>query len=119
MADHNDLGSIGEQLTVDYLLKKGYKIRYRNYRYLKAEIDIIAQRLNTVIVIEVKTRSVDFIEDLSDMITPKKIKLLVMAADHYMVDNDLDMEVQFDVMIVCKEKGTFKLNHIENAFYHF
>ena len=37
MADHNDLGSIGEQFAVDYLLKKGYKIRYRNYRYLKAE----------------------------------------------------------------------------------
>tara|TARA_R110000868_G_C10469877_1_gene728222 strand:- start:13 stop:372 length:360 start_codon:yes stop_codon:yes gene_type:complete len=119
MADHNDLGSIGEQFAVDYLLKKGYKIRYRNYRYLKAEIDIIAQKNNTIIVLEVKTRSTDFIGDLSDMIPPKKIKLLVMAANHYMVDNDLDFEVQFDIVLVHKEKGALKLNHIENAFYHF
>ena len=119
MADHNDLGTIGEQYAVDYLLKKGYEIRHRNYRYLKAEIDIIAQKLDAIIILEVKTRSTDFIENLSELITPKKIKLLVMATNHYMLDNDLDLEVQFDIMIVHKEKGAFKLNHIENAFYHF
>ena len=76
----------------------------------------LAQKNNTIIVLEVKTRSTDFIGELSDMIPPKKIKLLVMAANHYMVDNDLDFEVRFDIVLVHKEKGALKLNHIENAF---
>lgn len=119
MADHNDLGKIGEQYAVDYLLKNGYKIRYRNYRYLKAEIDIIAQKLDTIIILEVKTRSTDFIENLNDLITPKKIKLLVMAANHYMIDNELDYEVRFDIITINTAKGAFELNHIKDAFYHF
>tara|TARA_R110000868_G_scaffold123256_3_gene326509 strand:- start:315 stop:674 length:360 start_codon:yes stop_codon:yes gene_type:complete len=119
MAEHNDLGVIGEQYAVDYLLKNGYKIRYRNYRYLKAEIDIIAQKQNTVVILEVKTRSTDFIENLGELITPKKIKLLVMAANHYMIDNELDFEVRFDIIIINTAKRAFELNHIEDAFYHF
>lgn len=44
MASHNDLGEKGEQLAVDFLIKKGYDILERNYRFDKAEVDIIAQK---------------------------------------------------------------------------
>ena len=119
MGKHNEFGKEGEQIAVDFLLKKGYKIKYRNYRYLKAEIDIIAQIGNTLAIIEVRSRSSDFFENIAETITKKKIGLLVMGADHYVIEQDLDMEVRFDVITILKNKKVFEIEHLESAFYHF
>jgi len=119
MGKHNEFGKEGVQIAVDYLIKKGYKIAYRNYRYLKAEIDIIARKEDILAIVEVRSRSSDFIMDIADTVTPKKIKLLVMAADHYVTETDLDVEVRFDVITILKNKKQFKLEHLEAAFYHF
>ncbi|SHJ72197.1 putative endonuclease [Arenibacter nanhaiticus] len=119
MGAHNDFGKTGEQMAVDYLVKDGYSIKRRNYRYLKGEIDIIAQKGEILAIVEVKSRSVDFLQDIGDTITKKKIKLLVRTADHYVVSRDLDVEVRFDLFIILKDKGGFTMEHIENAFYHF
>ena len=54
MAAHNELGKKGEQIACDFLIKKGYQILEKNYRYLKAEVDIITQKENILAVIEVK-----------------------------------------------------------------
>ena len=56
MSEHYELGKKGEQLAVDYLIKEGYKIEERNWRFQKAEIDIIASKQETIISVEVKTR---------------------------------------------------------------
>ena len=86
MAHHNELGKIGEQLAVDYLLKNGYEILERNFFYDKAEIDIIAQKEEGIIVVvEVKTRNSAFFGDPQSFVTKGKIKLLVKAANEYMV----------------------------------
>ena len=119
MGKHNEFGKEGEQIAVDFLIKKGYKIKYRNYRYLKAEIDVIAQIGNTLAVIEVRSRSSDFFENIAETITKKKIGLLVMGADHYVTEQDLDVEVRFDVITILKNKKVFEIEHLESAFYHF
>lgn len=119
MGKHNEFGKEGEQIAVDFLIKKGYEIKHRNYRYLKSEIDIIAQIENIVAIVEVRARSNDQIIPIADTITKKKIKLLVMGADHYVTDNDLDVEVRFDVITILKNKKIFKMEHLESAFYHF
>ncbi|WP_281542088.1 YraN family protein [Maribacter aestuarii] len=119
MGKHNEFGKEGEQIAVDYLLKQGYKITYRNYRYLKAEIDIIAQKEKILAIVEVRSRSSNFIENIADTITPKKIKLLVMAADHYVTEANLDVEVRFDIITILKNKQSFEMEHLENAFFHF
>ena len=49
MAEHNDFGKESENLAVEFLEKKGYKILVKNYRYLKAEIDIIAETENQIV----------------------------------------------------------------------
>ena len=49
MAQHNELGKLGEELAIQHLLKNDYKIIKQNYRYLKAEVDIIAEKENTII----------------------------------------------------------------------
>ncbi len=119
MGKHNDFGKEGEEMAVGHLLKNGYKICYRNYRYLKAEIDIIAEKEGLLAIVEVRSRSSDFIENIAETITPKKIKLLVMAADYYVSSQDLDIEIRFDVITILKNKHQFNLEHIEGAFYHF
>ena len=119
MGKHNEFGQEGEQIAVDYLIKKGYKIKYRNYRYLKSEIDIIAQKDDVLAIIEVRSRSTGFIENIAETITKKKIGLLVSGADHYVIENDLDVEVRFDVVTILKNLNVLEIEHLENAFYHF
>ena len=61
MAEHNELGKLGEELAVDFLQKNGYEILETNWVFQKAEIDIIAQKDNILVAVEVKTRSsIDF-----------------------------------------------------------
>lgn len=120
MAHHNELGKLGEKLAAVYLLKNGYEILVQNYYFDKAEIDIIAKKSEDIlVVVEVKTRNSDFFGDPQEFVTPSKIKLLVKAANEYIISNNLDMEVRFDIIAVIKNKTIEKMEHFENAFYHF
>tara|TARA_R110002049_G_scaffold285400_1_gene466287 strand:- start:35028 stop:35387 length:360 start_codon:yes stop_codon:yes gene_type:complete len=119
MAQHNQLGKKGEQLAVDFLLKNGYDIMERNYRFQKAEVDIIAKKKDILAVVEVKTRSTIDFGNPQDFVKPKQIQRLVKAVDEYVNVNVLDVEVRFDIIAIVKEGKGFKIEHLENAFYHF
>jgi putative endonuclease len=119
MAEHNELGNWGEDMAVDFLVEKGYEIKERNWRFKKAEVDIIAAIENTLVAVEVKTRSTDYFGNPQDFIKPKKIKLLVKAVDEYVNRNDLDVEVRFDVIAIIKTENEVKIEHLEDAFFHF
>ena len=119
MAKHYELGKEGEQIAVDYLIKKGYKILEQNWRYQKAEVDIISRKEDTLAVVEVKTRSTNEFGNPQDFVKPKKIKLLVMAVDEYVNRNDLDVEVRFDIIAITKNNSGFEIEHLEDAFFHF
>jgi putative endonuclease len=119
MAEHNELGKIGEELAVDFLMEKGYEILETNWIFQKAEVDIIAQKENILAVVEVKTRSsVDF-GSPQDFVKPKKIKLLVKAINEYVIANDLDVEVRFDIIAIHAKGKQFEIEHLEDAFYYF
>lgn len=119
MAQHNELGKKGEKIALEFLQKKGYKIVEKNYRYLKAEVDIIAQKEDTLVAVEVKTRSSNFYENPQDAVKPKKIKLMVVAVDHYVNERDLDVEVRFDIIAIIYQKNNIDIEHIEDAFLYF
>jgi len=119
MAQHNELGNKGEKLAVDFLIKKGYVILDTNWRFQKAEVDIIAQKGEILAVVEVKTRSTTDFGNPQDFVNPKKIKLLVSAIDEYVISKDLDVEVRFDIIAIVHENKKFTIEHLENAFYHF
>ncbi|SHI67475.1 YraN family protein [Algibacter luteus] len=119
MAQHNELGKKGEQLAVDFLMKNNYDIVERNYRFDKAEVDIIAQKEGVLAIIEVKTRSTSDFGDPQDFVKPKQIQRLVKAVDEYVTVNDLDVEVRFDIIAIVKEGKGFNIEHLKNAFYHF
>ena len=119
MAQHNELGEKGEQLAIDFLIENGYSILERNYRFQKAEVDIIGFKKGVLAVVEVKTRSTDYFGNPQDFIKPKKIKLLLSAIDNYVIERDLDVEVRFDIIAIVKQPNSFKIEHLEDAFLYF
>ena len=119
MAQHNQLGKKGEQLAVDFLLKRGYAILERNYRFDKAEVDIIAQKEAILAIVEVKTRSTSDFGDPQDFVKPKQIQRLVKAVNEYVLENGLEVEVRFDIIAIVTKEKSFDIEHLENAFYHF
>jgi putative endonuclease len=119
MAQHNELGKKGEQLAVNFLIEKGYDIMERNYRFDRAEVDIIAQKDDILAIIEVKARSTSDFGNPQDFVKPKQIQRLVKAVNEYVTVNELDIEVRFDIIGIVKQGKQFKIEHLENAFYHF
>lgn len=120
MASHNDLGKKAEDLAAEFLIKSGYKILVRNFRYQKAEIDIIAEKDNLIIITEVKARSTDAFMLPQESVNKRKISLIVSAANHYMEEFNKNQEVRFDIISVLpNEKGKLIIEHIVDAFEAF
>ncbi|WP_343685756.1 YraN family protein [Chryseobacterium gleum] len=120
MANHNDFGKMAEDLAIEYLKKCGYKILVRNFRFQKAEIDVIAEKDNLIIVVEVKARSTDAFMLPQEAVTKTKIKSIVSAANHYMEEFNKDNEVRFDIISVLPDENkNLIIEHIEDAFEAF
>ncbi|SDM07190.1 YraN family protein [Chryseobacterium taihuense] len=120
MADHNELGKKAEDLAAEYLVKNGYKILVRNFRFQKSEIDIIAEKDHLIVVVEVKARSTDFFILPQEAVTKGKIKSIVLAANHFMEEFNKNQEVRFDIISVLPDKtGKLVIEHIEDAFEAF
>lgn len=120
MADHNDLGKEAENLAAEYLLKNEYRILVRNFRFKKNEVDIIAEKDNLIVVVEVKARSTDFFILPQEAVTKGKIKSIVLAANHFMEEFNKNQEVRFDIISVLPDKkGNLEIEHIPDAFQAF
>lgn len=117
MAAHNDLGKQGEAIAVSYLQEIGYIILEKNWRFRKAEIDIIAQHNNTLIFVEVKTRETNYFGEPYEAVTTKKEALFNDAAEAYLEEKNLENEVRFDIVsIIVSGKSKPSINHIIEAF---
>jgi len=120
MAEHNDFGNLAEDLAADYLTQKNYKILVRNFRYQKAEIDIVTEFEDLIVVVEVKARSYDTLIEPQEAVTKKKIKSIVLCTDFFLRERNLDKEVRFDIITVLPDQsGKLQINHIEDAFQSF
>ena len=111
------IGDSGEQIALLFLENHGYKIINKNWRFKHKEVDIIAQKDSKIIFIEVKTRSNPYFEPPSQAVTIKKQRLLIEAANHYLIQNQIDLESRFDVVSVIIQNGNEEVEIIENAFY--
>ena len=116
MAQHNQLGKIGEQHAVDFLERKGYRILDQNWRAGHKEIDIVALHDGKVVFIEVKTRSTDVFGNPEEFVDDKKIKRILSAADTYMKMHRFSARVRFDIISVLIQYDKIDIRHIEDAF---
>lgn len=119
MAKHNELGKAGEEMAVNFLKEKGYEIVARNFRFQKAEVDIIARKEGVLAVIEVKTRSTPDFGDPESFVKHRQIQSLVKAIDYFVVDHDLDVDVRFDIIAIVQDPSGTTLEHLEDAFLYF
>ena len=117
MAEHNEFGKKGEDIAVEYLQKKGYRILERNYVSGKNEIDIIAQEGKYIVVVEVKARHSNYAGEPETAVTRDKQKSLIRAANAYVRKMNYNEEVRFDIISIMVVKGKEEINHIEDAFY--
>jgi putative endonuclease len=117
MAESHNLGQKGEDLAVEYLKKSGFKILFRNWKWGKNEIDIIAENKDFIIYVEVKTRTDDFQMHPVTAITREKQKSIMWAAEGYIQRYKIDKESRFDVITIIKKSEGFEIDHIEDAFY--
>ena len=116
MSEHNDVGREGEDLAANFLQQKGYEIVDRNWRYGPKEIDIVARDGDTMVFVEVKTRSTLAFELPQEAVTKKKMKNLVEAADAYMIQNNIDLEGRFDIVAVLNGNPPKVIEHLEGAW---
>ena len=114
---HSRLGKEGEAFALEYVKSNGYKVLQTNWRHGSKELDIVAQKDNTIIVFEVKTRFSSQWEEPKDAVRSRKQKNMVDAADAFMQRYNLDLEVQFDIISLVSKGTTFELEHIPDAFY--
>jgi len=121
MADHNLFGIEAEKQAADFLEKKGYEIIERNWTFLKAEIDIIARdpEKDELVIVEVKARKKEPLVLPELAVNKKKRRLLITAADEYIVSNEIDLDCRFDIISIEKSKDEWFIDHIENAFFSF
>lgn len=95
------LGRWGEQVAAEYLNQLGYTILGCNLRTPYGEIDLLAQRDDTLVFVEVKTRSSGSLGYPEISITPKKFSHMVSAAQSYLLDHpDLESTWRIDVISI-------------------
>jgi putative endonuclease len=118
MAEHFEIGRKGEGLARDFLRKKGYKIVTTNYHCLFGEIDLIARDKESLVFIEVKTRTNDEFGPPQLAVTTKKQKKLIKIALNYIKQHHLNRQYcRFDVVAInLTEEGTGSIDLIKNAF---
>jgi len=118
MNEPQSLGQKGEDLATAFLEGKGYRIRHRNWRSGKNEIDIIAETREFIVFAEVKTRTSEYLGDIRDLIPESKQRTIIYVANSYINRYDLNKEGRFDVVIVVAKGKELEIEqHIEEAFY--
>ncbi len=111
-----DFGKKAEQKVADFLSEKGYLILERNWRFSHLEVDIIAKDQDFIVFVEVKARKNNY-QTFDEIISIKKQKNLINAAEKYLDLKNLDNELRFDVAFVIPKSTKFHIEYIENAFY--
>lgn len=117
MAERNDTGREGENEARRYLESCGYCVLHVNWRWHRYELDIVARQGGELVVVEVKTRSAGYLVDPGEAVDRPKIRRIVAAADAYVRRFHIEQPVRFDVMLLVKEKDTFRIDHLKDAFY--
>lgn len=95
---------------------QGYIIRDINWRSGKMELDIVAYRDKTLVVVEVKTRKNNEFLRPEEAVTLRKIKNIIQATDAYIRMFDIPFDIRFDIITLVGENEDFQIEHIEDAF---
>lgn len=115
-----NIGRFGEQLAREFMEGKGYSFLRNNYRYERAETDLIFEdkEKRTLVFVEVKTRRSKLFGEPEDAVTFAKQEQLVKSAEGFVMENPEyeTYEMRFDVVSIFMHAGQREINHIESIF---
>lgn len=114
--EQQPLGKYAEVLAAQHLTTQGYRILARNYRYRKAEIDLIAQKDLLLCFIEVKARTSLRFGYPETFVKSQQRKLIKHAADNYIYTYNWSHPIRFDIISILQKQHTVELTHFEDAF---
>ena len=114
MTDKMESGSIGENLAAEFLSGKGFRVVARNFRWRRAEIDLIVQRDDWLIFVEVKTRSSNSHGEPETFVNDQQRRLIYDAAEEYIFKTDWRGHVRFDIVSVRPGPAP-EITHFEDA----
>lgn len=116
MADHLATGKHGEELAAEFLQRKGYRMLYRNWRSGHAEIDLICEKSQWLVFVEVKARSTEAFGYPEEAVTAAKQAHLIKAANQFLQQHDTELEPRFDIISILYKGRNSKIYHIQDAF---
>lgn len=113
-------GKSAEEWAAIFLRLKGYRVLQNNFRVPQGEIDLVAQKGNNLIFVEVKSRRSGKQGSGLEAVSPLKVKRLSAAAAAYLATHSCDgFSCRFDVITLGPDKNWFKfpkIAHLQNAF---
>jgi putative endonuclease len=113
MANHNQtIGKEGEEIAAKWLVKNGFELKERNWRFSYSEVDIIAFKDGVLHFVEVKTRTSYTYGNPEESINSKKFKMLQRAAVAYLEKYEAYTKIQFDIIAI-----NINLNEETAIFY--
>ncbi|WKN44521.1 YraN family protein [Tunicatimonas pelagia] len=109
-------GQRGEDIALNYLNQQGFTLVKRNFRYRRAEVDLIVQKDKLLVFVEVKTRHDTSFGFPETFVKPEQTELIVAAADHYVQENNWEGMIRFDIVAITLLPD-LEIEHFEDAFY--
>ena len=125
MAEHNEIGRIGEKIAITFLMKHGFTILERNYATRLGELDIVAEKDEVLHFIEVKSIKVRDFENLDtlpikpeDNLTLRKWSKLRITIEQYRLHKSVSDETPQQIDLACvyinTEKRQGRVSYLEN-----
>lgn len=112
--ENKKIRNAGEDLACRYLEKRGYKILERNKHYSRfCEIDIIAEYKNTLVFVEVKTRTTNDFGTPFEAITKSKYENIKKGIQFYLQEHKFQ-KYRIDVIGITL-KPELKIEHLKNV----
>lgn len=111
------LGNKGEHLAAEFMTRGGYEVIAKNFRFNRAEIDLVARKENLVVFCEVKTRKSNTFGTGEEAVDTRKQDQIRKAAEGFVSERKMDnCEFRFDIIVVDIREKTTMIRAIEDAF---
>jgi len=115
-AEHLEVGRLGEKLASEYLKRKGYKILEQNYRTRYSEIDLVVQKKDVLVFVEVRTKTGEQFGTPEETLNWKKLQKVKKNATAYATRSKWNKLYRVDgiCIVLDKNHGVQRLEHYEN-----
>ncbi len=119
MTIRSAIGRAGEDLAVQYLTERGYRVCDRNFQKPWGELDIVAEKSGVTSFIEVKTSTHEGWEFAPELrANGTKLRKVIRTARTYLAYQKRNPETSWQIDIISviflKGRGKAKIRHFKN-----